>query len=158
MRMSAVIREWRPTDTEAIYRIVEETLPEYGFTPDAETSERDLINIEESYLGQGGAFYVLDLEGSVIGTVGFFGVDAVTCKLRKMYVRRNYRGEGFGKLLLEVAIEKARERGYLYMILETSGRMREAVGLYLATGFREVPIAPTSPRCDTTYRIDLESD
>ena len=153
--MTVVVREWRNEDSAAIRGLVRETLPEYGFEADPSTSEKDLEDIDASYFRRGGEFFVLELNGAVIGTVGFFGVDGTTCKLRKMYVRKGYRGEGLGKLLLEVAITKATQRGYRAMILETNSRMREAIGLYLASGFREIPIAPASPRCDTSYRLEL---
>jgi putative acetyltransferase len=147
------VREWQPEDTPAVWRLVKETLPEYGFEADPETSEEDLDDINSSYLLKGGAFLILDHQGTLVGTVGFFRIDNVTCKLRKMYLRKEYRGRGLGKLLLHAAIAEAWRRGYEHVLLETSDRMREAVGLYLAAGFREVPLRPVSPRCDTTYRL-----
>jgi hypothetical protein len=39
---------------------VKETLPEYGFEADPETSEEDLDDINSSSLLKGGAFLILD--------------------------------------------------------------------------------------------------
>jgi putative acetyltransferase len=151
-----MLREWREPDTPEIQRLVGSILEEYGFHADPSTSEADLNDIRGSYFEKGGAFYVLmDDQNTLAGTAGFFGLGPGVCKVRKMYVARSHRGMGLGRILLERVLQEARSRHYDQVLLETSGVMTEAVGLYLSRGFQRVDATPVSPRCDTTFMLPL---
>jgi putative acetyltransferase len=153
------LREWQRADAAAVRQLVAESLPQFGFQPDPGGSEADLEDIEAAYFSRGGAFYVIaNAEGEIIGTAGFLRVDGATCKLRKMYVRRDHRGRGLGRVLLAHVLGRAAALGYEHVILETSRRMTAAVSLYERAGFRRVDLLPASARCDTTYRLDLHPD
>jgi len=78
-----------------------------------------------------------------------------TCELRKMYLRRDYRGQGLGKRLLEHALAEARRLGFKTVTLETASVLKEAIRLYETYGFK--PYAPShlSRRCDQAYELRL---
>jgi putative acetyltransferase len=79
-----------------------------------------------------------------------------TCELRKMYLRRDCRGRGYGKRLLEHALAQARERGFRRITLETASVLKEAIRLYQSYGFVPYTPAHLSPRCDQAYMLELE--
>ena len=56
-----------------------------------------------------------------------------------MYVRPEYRGAGFGRLLLEHLVAHARSHGVSVLRLETGIHQLEAVALYEGMGFARVP-------------------
>src|SRR3989304_5812513 len=88
-------------DSDRITELVFAVLREYGLAPDPESTDADLKDIEQSYLKRGGAFFVLeDRPGSIIGAYGLYRIDEATCELRKMYLRKSFRGRGLGKLPL----------------------------------------------------------
>ena len=60
-------------------------------------------------------------------------------ELKRMYVRREYRGRGFARLLLEHLEELALEKGVTTMRLETGIHQPEAVGLYEKSGYYRIP-------------------
>lgn len=53
-----------------------------------------------------------------------------TCELLKMYLQIHQQGKGIGKILLETAILKAKERGYKKMGLKTNSNLNKTIELY----------------------------
>lgn len=135
-----------------VYRV----LAEYGLRPDPDSTDADLENIEQSYFGRGGAFYVLESQdSSVIGAYGLYRMDEHTCELRKMYLHRDFRGRGLGKRLLEDALTQARELGFTKVALETASVLKEAIALYQSYGFTPHEPDRLSPRCDQAYILEM---
>jgi putative acetyltransferase len=144
------------TDRGDIVRLVKAILPEFGEVYDEQTSESDLLDIEQTYLKTGGAFEVLlTADRQIIGTVGIVPVSAGRCKMRKMYVDAGYRNRGLGKLLVGHILEKARSLGFSHIILETITSMQAAISLYEKAGFTRVAGRAASPRCDVVMEKKL---
>jgi len=76
-------------------------------------------------------------------------------ELRKMYVRRERRGQGLGRRLLDRALAWARARGHARVELETATRLAEAVALYRKAGFVPRPGKPDTCRCDLAFELEL---
>ncbi|MEX0620781.1 MAG: GNAT family N-acetyltransferase [Solirubrobacterales bacterium] len=55
--------------------------------------------------------------------------------LEDLFVRDTARGRGFGRILVNAAVERARSRGCSRIQLETNQNNRNAVALYEAVGF-----------------------
>ena len=131
-------------------------LADYGLRADPECTDRDLENIEETYINAGGAFDVLENEtGEIVGTLGLCRIDERTCELRKMYLAQAYRGRGLGKMLMEKALTEAKRLGYQKMILETASVLTEAIQLYRSYGFSPFESEHLSCRCDQAYYLAL---
>lgn len=94
--------------------------------------------------------------GSIIGAYGLYPVDKDTCELRKMYLYRSYRGQGWGKFLLEHALSQARKLYFKRVTLETASVLKEAIGLYKSYGFVEYQPEHLSSRCDQAYVLNLQ--
>jgi GNAT superfamily N-acetyltransferase len=96
-----------------------------------------------------------DAEGAA-GCVALRALDAKSAEVKRLYVRPRTRGHGLGRALIEAAIGAAREAGYRRVVLDSLPKMHEALGLYRALGFREIPpyLARPTPgaRC---YQISL---
>jgi putative acetyltransferase len=143
-------------DCEDVARLVYGVLEEYGLKPDPACTDADIKDIESSYFGRGGTFFVLETEdGSIVGAYGLYPIDEQTCELRKMYLHKAHRGKGLGKFLLEDALSKARQLGFEKMILETASVLKEAIALYKSYGFKEFMPDHLSSRCDQAYRLEL---
>ena len=82
-------------------------------------------------------FLVRDNETPVgCGGIQLFGTDYG--ELKRMYVRPQFRGLGFAKLLLNHLAGYARSRGVRLLRLETGIHQHAAIGLYERAGFHSI--------------------
>ena len=109
----------------------------------------------------GGEVLFARLDGRVVGTCALIRHDAAVYELAKMAVTPAARGRGIGHRLAKAAIEAARIRQAASLFLETSPRLKAAIGLYESLGFRRVPAGPFGPpkyrRCSIAMILDLDS-
>jgi GNAT superfamily N-acetyltransferase len=149
------IRAATNDDARGVRDLVFAVLREYGLAPDPEGTDRDLEDIEGSYLRCGGRFYVLEVGGTVLGTAGLHPGDDGACEIRKMYLHRTCRGRGIGRYLLEMLVADARRQGCSRVTLETASVLAEALELYRRRGFREYVPERMSRRCDRAMVLQL---
>lgn len=141
------------TDGNAVRTLVFEVLREYGLSPDPEGTNADLPKIEEHY--RDGWFSVLEVNGQIIGSVGLLPLAETVMELRKMYLHRDWRGRGLGRLLLNQALDEARKRGTHRVVLGTARVLGEAVALYKQSGFRPSQERYPASRVDQAWELDL---
>ena len=95
--------------------------------------------------------------GRPSGCVALRRFDDDKCEMKRLHVRPAYRGRGIGKALAVEIIDEARRLGYHKMRLDSiADRMKEAVSLYRALGFREIPAYGDHPEgCTLFMELDL---
>jgi putative acetyltransferase len=84
--------------------------------------------------------------------IGKFGGESVACgalrpfsgisdtgEVKRMFVRKDYRGRGFSRAILEAIETVATRRGYRAVRLETGVNQPEAIRLYESTGYYPIP-------------------
>ncbi len=93
----------------------------------------------EKLIREGVAFFLIrdDATPAGCGGIQLFGTDYG--ELKRMYVRQQFRGLGFGKLMLDHLAEYARSRGVGLLRLETGIHQHAAIGLYEGFGFQRIP-------------------
>ncbi|MEQ9467930.1 MAG: GNAT family N-acetyltransferase [Ekhidna sp.] len=142
------IRKANKEDTNAIVSLVKEGLSGFGFDYSARTSEADLNDIEEAYTNNGGSFLIIEDEGELVATGALKKISDGIFKIRKMYVQKRYRNQGYGKKILESLLQEASNKKAKVINLETSKLMKSAIALYRSYGFEESEGKAESPRCD----------
>lgn len=60
------------------------------------------------------------------------------CEMKRLFVRRAFRGFGLGRLLVDQILMQARQAGYDSMLLDTLSDMEAARALYQEVGFEEI--------------------
>ena len=150
------IRPATNEDVPFIKKIVFTVLYEYGLSPDEKGKDKDLDDIKKSYLDPNGFFGVVaGSDATPVGTYGIYPMKDGTCELRKMYLNKEMRGQGLGKMMLEHALEMARQKGFKRIILETISPLKEAISLYRKYGFTEIPPVEISDRVDKSFELIL---
>src|SRR6185369_789052 len=77
-------------------------------------------------------------------------------EMKRLYVRKAFRGLGLGRQLAEAALDAARQAGYASVLLDTLDDMEAARALYEELGFDEVPPYYHNPIAGAHYlKADL---
>src|SRR5690242_18803120 len=155
--MPANLRPATNGDRQAVASLVTTVLQEYGLKNEPCGVDADVEDLEFHYTNRGGRFDVLENDNrEIIGCVGLYPVDTHCIELRKMYLRKDARGKGFGKKLLDHAVKSAREMGYKRVTLETAAVLKEAIKLYTKYGFAPFVAQHLAKRCDQAFILDLD--
>jgi GNAT superfamily N-acetyltransferase len=92
-------------------------------------------------LARRNAFWVVepsDRDRRIVGTFGIECHDGDTTELRRMYLDKEWRGEGLAQRMLHTAETAAREFGFSRMIVSTADVQRAALRFYAKAGFKRV--------------------
>lgn len=92
-----------------------------------------------------GLLLVARLRGRPAGCGALKLHDRQPAELKRMWVAPELRGVGLGRRLLLELESRAREHGVRVLHLETNGSLSEAIQLYRASGYREVPAFNDEP-------------
>jgi putative acetyltransferase len=127
--MSAIIARERPDTLDSISLITElEAHLESLYPPES----RHGFSVDK-LLAEAVAFFLLRLDGTPACCGGIKLVGSEYGEIKRMYVRPQFRGLGFGKLMLNHLADYARSQDITLLRLETGIHQPEAIGLSSAT-------------------------
>jgi putative acetyltransferase len=137
--MPAVITQERPDAPDAIVLIQElDALLE----PLYPSESRHGFSVQK-LIDDGVAFFVVRDDGAPAGCGGIKLFGTEYGEIKRMYVRPQFRGKGFGRRMLEHLADHARQRGVTLLRLETGIHQQEAIALYERMGFARIkPFGP----------------
>jgi ribosomal protein S18 acetylase RimI-like enzyme len=92
----------------------------------------------EKLIAQAVAFFLIRDADALAGCGGIQLFGSEYGEIKRMYVRAQFRGRGFGKLMLDHLADHARNRGVRLLRLETGIHQHAAIGLYERMGFRSI--------------------
>jgi putative acetyltransferase len=93
----------------------------------------------EKLIAEGVAFFLIRNDGAAVGCGGIQLMGAEYGEIKRMYVRPQFRGLGFAKLMLNHLADFARSHGVGTLRLETGIHQQEAIALYEQMGFEQIP-------------------
>ena len=147
-----LIRDWQKRDRHDAARVINNVLAEYGLPWQPTEADRDVMEVEKAYLQTGGEFWVVELQGDIVGTAAYYpifrGDKAV--EIRKMYLLPQFRGKGLGRYLLHQLENAIANKGFREIWIETASVLSEAVVLYEKNGYQPASGVETA-RCDLVY-------
>ena len=120
----------------------------------------ELATLPGEYLPPGGSLVLARYAGADAGCGALRAlVDCDypnACEMKRVYLRPQFRGKGFGRQLAMHLIDQARTLGYSCVLLDTLDDMESARGLYDSLGFYEVPPYYFNPLPGAHYlKVDL---
>jgi len=134
------IRRIEEKDNKAIAHIIRTTLEEFGANHPGTVYYDDSTDALFQMFSQtpGAVYYVAEYKNQLVGGGGIFPTQALppeTCELVKMYLLKEARGLGLGKLLIQKALDFAKAAGYKAVYLETMPELKQALSTYAKFGF-----------------------
>ena len=135
-----VIRTIEPTDNKSIASIIRTALTEFGANKPGTVYYDETTDIMfEIFSSTPKSLYFIALQDNVVvGGAGVYPTEGLpngVCELVKMYLSKEVRGLGLGKLMIDKCINAAKELGYTKMYLETLPELTKAVSVYEKFGF-----------------------
>ncbi len=92
-----------------------------------------------------GLLLVATLDGEPVGCGALKLHPGAAAEIKRMWISPAVRGRGLGRLMLTELEDRARAAGARMTRLETNGALTEAIALYRASGYREVPAFNEEP-------------
>ncbi|MEP6748329.1 MAG: GNAT family N-acetyltransferase [Bacteroidota bacterium] len=134
------IRQIQPTDNTALAVIIRNSLAEFGANkPGTVYFDPTTDALYELFQTPGSFYLAAEEAGQLLGGAGIFpsaGLPNGVCELVKMYLDKDARGKGLGRLLIDKCLQKAKNFGYKSIYLETMPELGKAVRVYEKFGFR----------------------
>lgn len=102
--------------------------------------EKELTELPGAYSMPTGRLLLAFENDELAGCVALRKISDDVCEMKRLFLRPQFHGRGLGRDLAQRIIEEARAIGYQRMRLDTlSEQMGNAIGLYRALGFKEIP-------------------
>ena len=73
------------------------------------------------------------------GCASFKKYDDENAEVKRVFVKKEYRGQGISNELMKMLEERAREKGFKYLILESGEPLVAAMVLYRKIGYKVIP-------------------
>ncbi len=121
---------------------------------------QELAQLPGEYRIPHGALLLAHIDGNAAGCCAFRPAPETdhlnACEMKRLFVRRAFRGFGLGRLLVDQTLWHARQAGYACMLLDTLSDMEAARALYQEAGFVEVAPYYHNPLAGAHYlKVDL---
>ncbi len=103
--------------------------------------EQEISGLPAAYSDKNGEVLLATEGSSAAGCIAYRSFGSAypdSCEVKRLFVSPRFRGQGLGKRLVEVALDRARLRGYRSACLDTEPHsMAGARQIYLDLGFVE---------------------
>lgn len=103
----------------------------------------DLLDIESNYHQRGGNFWGAKINGELVGTIALLNTGHNACALRKMFVKKEFRGKEYGiaQKLLETLVAYCRDQNISDVYLGTVEMLKAAHRFYEKNDFNNIAVA-----------------
>jgi len=113
--------------------------------------KKELDDIPGKYSSPYGSIILVYDNHICIGCVALRPISNEICEMKRLFVKKGYRGKHIGKELCKRIIKKAIEIGYSKMRLDTLSTMKSAVNIYKMIGFKEIESYYNNPIATAKY-------
>ena len=148
------------TDLEAVRDIFREYAGTLNVDLAFQDFEAELARLPGDYAAPRGHLLLAVVEGAIAGCCALRPLDAAdypnASEMKRLYVRKAFRGFGLGRELAEAMLDQARRAGYACVLLDTLDGMESARALYADLGFEQIPPYYHNPIAGSHYlKVDI---
>lgn len=152
-----------PQDTDLLdgaRRIFLEYATDLGVDLCFQSFDAELASLPGDYAEPRGALLLALVDGEIAGCCALRPLDSSdypnAAEMKRLYVRKAFRGFGLGRQLAEAVLDAARQASYECVLLDTLDDMEAARALYDDLGFKDVPPYYHNPIAGAHYlKADL---
>ena len=149
-----------PEQLDAARALFLEYAEQLGVDLDFQGFEEELAGLPGDYAEPRGSLLLAWVDGELAGCCALRPAEDVdyvnAAEMKRLFVRKAFRGFGLGRLLGESILEAALRLGYDCVLLDTLDDMESARALYEDLGFEEIPPYYHNPLPGAHYlRVDL---
>jgi putative acetyltransferase len=147
-------------EMETVREIFREYAATLGVDLAFQDFEAELANLPGDYAAPRGHLLLAQVDGAIAGCCALRPLDAAdypnASEMKRLYVRKAFRGFGLGRELAESMLDQARRAGYACVLLDTLDGMESARALYTDLGFEEIPPYYHNPIAGSHYlKVDI---
>lgn len=73
-----------------------------------------------------------------IGCASFKKYNDACAEVKRVFIKKEYRGRGISRKLMELLEKSGRDKGYMYFVLESGEPLISAMALYRKIGYRVI--------------------
>jgi ribosomal protein S18 acetylase RimI-like enzyme len=122
--------------------------------------DEELADLPGDYSAPRGALLLARVDGAIAGCCALRPLDTSdypgAAEMKRLYVRKAFRGFGLGRQLAEAVLDSARQAGYDCVLLDTLDDMEAARALYEDLGFEAIEPYYHNPIAGAHYlKVDL---
>ena len=132
-----------PGELDAIRELFQEYAQGLGVDLCFQQFDEELAGLPGDYAAPRGSLLLATVDGEAAGCCALRPLDTAdypnAAEMKRLYVRKVFRGFGLGRQLAEAALDAARQGGYECVLLDTLDDMEAARALYGDLGFEEIP-------------------
>ncbi|MDR7379856.1 GNAT superfamily N-acetyltransferase [Rhodoferax ferrireducens] len=141
--MIELVSPTQAEELDATRAIFQEYAGQLGVDLCFQSFDEELATLPGEYAAPRGALLLALVDGELAGCCALRPLDSAdyanASEMKRLFVRKAFRGFGLGRQLAEAALDAARAAGYSCVLLDTLDDMEAARTLYEELGFAEVP-------------------
>ena len=130
-------------DLEAIRSLFTEYAASLGIDLEFQHFSHELATLPGDYAAPRGTLLLAYVDGTPAGCCALRPLDTSdypnAAEMKRLFVRKAFRGFGLGRELAEATLDAARQLGYDHVLLDTLDDMESARALYAELGFESIP-------------------
>lgn len=143
------------TDWQDTIALFQEYAVSLSVDLDFQDFRQELAELPSHYGPPRGALLLVWVDDALAGCCALRPMDAAdypnAAEMKRLYVRKAFRGLGLGRQLAEAILDEARRAGYSHVLLDTLDDMEAARALYEDLGFEEIPPYYHNPYAGAHY-------
>jgi GNAT superfamily N-acetyltransferase len=131
-----------PEEMDAVRQIFQEYADSLNIDLEFQGFESEIADLPGDYAAPRGQILLAHVDGTLAGCCALRPLDDSdypnAAEMKRLFVRKAFRGFGLGRQLVEAMLDAARQAGYDHVLLDTLDDMEAARALYVDLGFESI--------------------